>query len=94
MFFWIREIAGWILVIIGLGLVLLALSFLSDRQVVEGGVATMAAIFIFRGGLLLIRISTAARICMQPATETSPGRAAPSTAHPSSAGPNGTNLTK
>lgn len=65
MFFWVREIAGWMLVLLGLGLVGLALSFLSDRQVVEGGVATMAALFIFRGGLLLIRISTAARVCLQ-----------------------------
>lgn len=94
MFFWIREIAGWILVIIGLGLVLLALSFLSDRQVVEGGVATMAAIFIFRGGLLLIRISTAARICLQPATEKSPGRTAPSMVQPSSILADGPNAQK
>ena len=65
MFFVIREIAGWLLLFLGLGLVGLSLSFLGDRQVVEAGVAVVAATLIFRGGILLIRVSTAARICLQ-----------------------------
>lgn len=64
--FWIREIAGWALVIFALVLIQKGLGFVSnlDRpQVVEAGVVMLAALGLLRAGVFLIRISTAARIC-------------------------------
>lgn len=64
--FWIREIAGWALVIFALVMIQTGLGFVSnlDRpQVVEAGVVMLTAIGLLRAGVLLIRISTAARIC-------------------------------
>ena len=64
--FWIREIAGWALVIFALFLIQTGLGYLSnlDRpKVVEAGVVMLGALGVLRAGVFLIRISTAARIC-------------------------------
>jgi hypothetical protein len=64
--FWIREIAGWALVIFAIVLVQTGLGYLSnlDRpKVVEAGVVMLGALGVLRAGVFLIRISTAARIC-------------------------------
>lgn len=64
--FWIREIAGWALVIFALLLIQTGLGYLSnlDRpKVVEAGVVMLGALGVLRAGVFLIRISTAARIC-------------------------------
>lgn len=58
------EIAGWFLILLALALVWMALGYVESRQVVEGSVVVFAATVIFRGGILLIRIATAARICL------------------------------
>ena len=64
MIFILREVAGWLLVVLALALVYMALGFVNSRQVVEAMVAVLAANFIFRGGIQLIKASTAARICL------------------------------
>ena len=64
--FWIREIAGWALVIFALVLIQTGLGYLSnlDRpKVVEAGIVMLGALGVLRAGVFLIRISTAARIC-------------------------------
>ncbi len=64
--FWIREIAGWCLVLFALYLLRTALVFLMDLntpRIVEGAVLSFAGLGVLRGGILLVRISTAARIC-------------------------------
>ena len=66
MLFWLREIAGWGLV--GLSLVVLRLGVnfalnMAETKIVEASVVLFAAMGILRAGILLIRISTAARIC-------------------------------
>lgn len=65
MSFRIREIAGWLMLGIALYLVRLALQYVDSRQVIEAGVIVMASGLLFRCGTYLIRLSTAARICMQ-----------------------------
>lgn len=71
LFFWIREIAGWLLVLASLAVGYLAIAYVSNRQVVEAGVVVFLALGLLRAGVLLIRISTAARICQ---TSTQPER--------------------
>jgi hypothetical protein len=64
--FWIREIAGWLLVIFAVLMLQTGLDYLSnlDRpKVVEAGVVMLGALGVLRAGILLIRISTAAKIC-------------------------------
>ncbi len=64
--FWIREIAGWALVVFAIVLIYMGLAYVSnlDRpQVVEAAVIMLAGLGVLRAGILLIRISTAVRIC-------------------------------
>ena len=65
MFFWIREIAGWLLVAASLFLIYVGVGFVSDAEsprIVEAGVVLFTATGVLRVGILLIRVSTAARI--------------------------------
>ena len=64
--FWVREIAGWLLVLIGLVLIRTALGYITDLDkpaLVEAGILVLAGLGVLRAGILLIRIATAARIC-------------------------------
>lgn len=64
--FWIREIAGWGLVAFSLFLIQRGLSFastLDQPRVIEGASIMLTGVLVMRAGILLIRISTAARIC-------------------------------
>ena len=66
MFILIREAAGWLLVLAALYLVRTGISYVSnpeDARIVEAGVVMLAAMGLLRAGILLVRISTAARIC-------------------------------
>ncbi len=66
MMFWLREIAGWALVGVALFLIRMGLIFVTDLEsprIVEAGVIMLAGLGVLRGGILLIRISTAARLC-------------------------------
>ncbi len=63
--FWIREIAGWALVLVALYLVRTGLVFLLDVEspkIVEAAIAATAGLGVMRAGILLIRTSTAARL--------------------------------
>ena len=64
--FWIREIAGWALVAAALVVMRLGLSFAlssGSPKIVEASVIIFASLGLLRAGILLIRISTVARIC-------------------------------
>ncbi len=62
MFFWIREVLGWVLVAVAMLLMRTALLYISNRQVAEGAIVVFILLAVLRSGILLIRISTAARI--------------------------------
>ncbi len=65
MFFWIREIAGWCLVLIAMFLIRKGLLFVSDLEapkIIEAGILILGGLGVLKAGILLIRISTAARI--------------------------------
>lgn len=64
--FWIREIAGWVLIAASLVVMRIGLNFALASQspkIVEASVVIFASLGLLRAGILLIRISTAARIC-------------------------------
>jgi hypothetical protein len=65
MFFWIRELAGWALVGGSLFVLKLALGLAMNTvepRIVEAAVVLSAALGLMRAGILLIRMSTAARL--------------------------------
>jgi len=75
MMFWLREIAGWGLVALSLVVLRLGLGFAMNTEepkIVEASVVLFASLGFLRAGILLIRISTAARICRMEYDRQSP----------------------
>jgi hypothetical protein len=69
--FWIRELVGWVLVVIGLG-VLFVCFLMLVKPVPEFFTAPPLAIIgivIFRGGIHLLKVAVAARVAMQTTTQ-------------------------
>ncbi len=65
--FWGREIAGWFLTILGLLILIYAFLRLASYppDIIEAGPWTLIGIIIFRGGIHLLKVAVAARICMK-----------------------------
>lgn len=63
--FWTREIAGWLLVLLGLFGFYICVALLLRGKIVETGPMMFIAIVVFRGGLHLLKVALAARICAQ-----------------------------
>jgi hypothetical protein len=64
---WTREAAGWLLLALGLYMFYRSSTLLlggSDHQI-EGAILTVIGIFLFRGGIHLLKIAVAARVCME-----------------------------
>ena len=64
-FFWVREIAGWLLVLVSLYMLRIGLVFLSDinsPRIIESAVVMLSGLGVMRCGVLLVRVSTAARL--------------------------------
>lgn len=57
----VREIIGWILMLLGLEVFRNSMIYLSGSLVVEGFVITIMGVVIFRGGLQLVKVAVAAR---------------------------------
>ncbi len=65
MTFWLREVAGWLLLILSLVMIGLAYLFCEHRMILELWPWTILAIFVFRGAIHLLKTAVAARICQQ-----------------------------
>ncbi|MBS0202844.1 MAG: hypothetical protein JSS49_08100 [Planctomycetes bacterium] len=69
--FWFREIAGWSLVVFALVMLYTGLGYVTNLErpkVVEATAIMFAALGVMRAGIMLIRLSTAARICQTDRT--------------------------
>lgn len=62
--FWIREILGWVLVGLGLFDFYMCVVLLFNHSVIEVGPMFVIGIVVFRGGIHLLKVAVAARICM------------------------------
>jgi hypothetical protein len=64
--FWTREVAGWLLIILGLYLFYRCFELLTgpSHGIVEAGVSSIVGIFLFRGGIHLLKVAVAAEICL------------------------------
>ena len=60
----LRELAGWLFVALGLYGYWICLAFIASPspRVIEAAIVAGVATMLFRGGLLLVRVATAARI--------------------------------
>jgi hypothetical protein len=63
--FWTRELAGWLLIGLGLYTFLTCYRLLTQHYILEGGSLTVIGVFLFRGGLHLLKVAVAARVCME-----------------------------
>jgi hypothetical protein len=64
--FWLRELAGWALVGLGLYVFLICFATLLDPapKLLEAGPLTVIGFILFRGGIHLLKVAVAARVCM------------------------------
>jgi hypothetical protein len=66
--FWFREIAGWALVGLGLCIFLVVYALCThepEHRYMEAMTMTVIGIFVFRGGINVLKTAVAARICQQ-----------------------------
>jgi hypothetical protein len=63
--YWLREAAGWALVALGLHLFQLTYEFGRQHLFLEMWPLAIIGIFVFRGGIHLLKVAIAARICME-----------------------------
>lgn len=66
MSFWLRELGGWLLVLVGLFLFYKCLFLLVEERppgIIEVIPLTVIGIIVFRGGIHLLKVAVAARIC-------------------------------
>ena len=68
--FWFRELMGWLLILLGLYLFVLCLGLLlnPDPSILEAPIVSLIGIVVFRGGIHLLKVAVAARVCMQTQT--------------------------
>jgi hypothetical protein len=74
--FWIRELAGWVLVLLGLAAFGVSFWMLKQHYWIEAGVPSLIGFFVFRGGIHLLKVAVAARICLQAQEKLRPARPA------------------
>jgi hypothetical protein len=81
--FWTRELAGWLLVGLGLFVFWKCYVLLMDHYFLQGSSLTVVGFIIFRGGIHLLKVAVAARVCL----ETREDRPAPAPGLPARARP-------
>jgi hypothetical protein len=70
----VREIVGWLLAVVGLVLIGFVLILALRRDVLEALALSLPASVVFRAGIGLVRLATAARLAAQIDAEPSPRR--------------------
>ncbi|MGI9495230.1 MAG: hypothetical protein ACR2NK_04210 [Mariniblastus sp.] len=61
----IRELVGWVLVLLGLCLIGVDFMLALNRNVIEALALALPSVIVFRSGIGLVRISMAARIALR-----------------------------
>jgi hypothetical protein len=77
MSYWLREVAGWVLLGLSLYMIYMVYVFCERRWILSVWPWTLLTIFVFRGAVNLLRVAIAARICQQSQDRLYPAPAAP-----------------
>jgi hypothetical protein len=77
--FWIRELAGWLLLALGLLIfyVCMVLLLAQPPRIIEAGPLTFIGFIIFRGGIHFLKVAVAARVCLHAQAEMKEQREGP-----------------
>jgi hypothetical protein len=69
--FWFRELAGWGLVLLGLYILFISISIMlpPSSAIFEGPPIGILGAVVFRGGIHLLKVAVAARVCMAAQAE-------------------------
>lgn len=59
--YWTREVAGWVVLLIGLWLFWMTYQKLADRRIFEAGPMAFMGFVVFRGGVHLLKVAVAAQ---------------------------------
>ena len=78
----VREVVGWILLVLGLWLFYQSYSLLMNRMIVQSGPTVLMGIVVFRGGIHLLKVAVAARVCQQAPVESGPAAGRPHPVRP------------
>jgi hypothetical protein len=70
--FYVREVVGWVLMVLGLWLFYQSCVFVINRNWVGSGPTVLMGIVVFRGGIHLLKVAVAARVCQQAPIEARP----------------------
>jgi len=62
---WIREIAGWLLLLVSLLVFVLVREYLEQRWIFAAGIMAFVGVMIFWGSIHLLKVAIAARIAQQ-----------------------------
>jgi hypothetical protein len=65
MTYWIRELAGWLLVGLGLLGFVVVYQFCVERMIFEAGIFMVVSVVLFRGGIHLLKVAVAGRLVRQ-----------------------------
>ena len=57
----VREVIGWVLLVSGLNVFRICFQYLNHALVIEGFIAAIIGVMLFRGGLQLVKVAVAAR---------------------------------
>jgi hypothetical protein len=80
--FYVREVAGWVLMVLGLWLFYQSYSFLMNKMIIQSGPTVLMGIVVFRGGIHLLKVAVAARVCQQAPVESRPTSSRPQPVRP------------
>jgi hypothetical protein len=80
--FYVREVVGWILMVLGLWLFYQSYVFVINRNWVGSGPTVLMGIVVFRGGIHLLKVAVAARVCQQAPVEARPSAGRSQTVRP------------
>lgn len=75
---WLREVAGWILLGVGLAAFTVCyFVFLLNRRVIEAAALGFIGFTVFRGGMHLLKVAMASRAAREASKAAKPSKVAP-----------------